>query len=347
VTGRGAALLLLACGCVAHLQRDGEPTEFLEPTTVGALNHQGDYFEIDGAAHLLILDTLGRPELWREGGSAASLTLSFIGMLRVFDLPSAPVRTPTYEPKLRLQLFRVAPLPAPAGEAPPFRIVAVELGIGHRSNGAEGCALADHGPPGRNDFDCPALTTPPSSALNLKDGSFTTNYLEAGLWARFLRPLEGGGPLASAATAGFWGEWHPPGPPPFMPAEMRTRYGSVVLHGQLLGELAVLRGRHWNLPVVGPVSIESVARVTLAGQLHADPAGGPFGGGSAELALLPRGPRGYGLGLFVRRLFGRDPLNIRFEQQLDAWMVGLIFDPNPIERIPAPAGAAPSPGGEP
>jgi hypothetical protein len=335
-----AAAAVLATGCVAHLQREGEPTEFLEPTEVGALTAPHAYFQADGAMHVVLWDGLGDPERWMRGGLVTASAVSFLGSFRTLDLPSAPVRLPTYEARLMLQILDVVPLgedrPGPGGLAPRSLLGGL-LAFGHRSNGADGCALADHAPPvagARDDFDCVPLTDPPSTALNLVDGSFTTNYLSARAAGRVVWPSPEGGPIAAAVEATAGAEWHPPGPTPFMAEEMRRRYGPVV-------GVATLRG-DWNLPehrvtlpLAGQVSLGPTLRVSGEGRLHLGAERGTFGGGSVELAILPRTASGYGLGVFARRYFGSDPLNIRFEEPLDAWMIGVVFDPSPLERLPA------------
>jgi hypothetical protein len=56
---------------------------------------------------------------------------------------------------------------------------------------------------------------------------------------------------------------------------------------------------------------------------------GPWSEVSAELALMRAARGGLDGGLYVRRHFGRDYLNIRFEERLDAWTIGLVLDPAP------------------
>ncbi len=338
-TARAALVLLAGAACVAHVPGARERVEFLEPSSVGAIVTPGQHFEADLGLHLVLWNGLDAPGLWREGGVTTSGSLSLLLALRVFDAPSAPVRTPTYEPRFMLQVLKVAPLGrAAAGDGPvPPRsvgIFALEAILGHRSNGQDGCALADHGPPvGRNDFDCAPLTDPPSTALNLENGSFTTVYLGANLAARLLRAHPDGGPVAGALTAVGGVEWHPPGSQPFMPREMSERHGPLVARGLLSGEWLILRDRSVALPAVGPVRIDTGLAATVTGNVHLGAAGGPFGGGSAELALLPRHPSGYGFGPFARYVFGRDPLNIRFVRDLDAWMFGVVLVPAALERL--------------
>jgi hypothetical protein len=87
----------------------------------------------------------------------------------------------------------------------------------------------------------------------------------------------------------------------------------------------------WQVALAGGTPLG--LRASVAGNLHAWAAARrPFGDASAELALVARPPRALGIGLFVRRHQGSDPLNIRFEERLDAWFVGLSLEPAPLGR---------------
>lgn len=286
-------------------------------------------FEVDPALHLILRNGLEAPRVLESGGITASLSLSFLGALRVFREDSAPVRTPTFEPRAKLQLFAVgrprAGAPPPADVSPPW-LAALELTVGHRSNGQQGCALAEHVRTGRGDFDCVPLTDPPSDALDLASGSFTTQYLAIGLAGQ--RQLGGPDRPAVFVSGRSALEWHPPchfGA--CMPEPMRRRYGAAV--GRLSVELelpAVWRVSRW-VPFLGAES-DLGLRMVLAGSRHLGTVGRPaFGDASAELAVLSRTPRGLGVGVFVRRHQGRDDLNIRFEERLDAWIAGIMLDP--------------------
>lgn len=333
---RGAALLvaLMATGCAAHLPRADEPTVLLERTYVGASTAPGQSFEAAPVLHLVLANGLDDPDLFERGGSSAAFTASFLAVLRVSRGDSAPVRTPTYEPRAKLQLFHLVPLPRPpdAAARPPLVMGVLELSGGHRSNGQRGCSLADHvRRPGDGDFGCVPATDPPSQALDLEGGSFTTNYAAAGAYLRLLPPGAPAGPRPAAFTLGGTIEWQIAcGLGACMPEPMRERYGPATVRWLAEGEVLVLRGVRRRLPFDGEVHLDTGLRVTLQGGAHLF-AARSRADLSAEVALVPRHPRSFPVGVFVRRHQGYDYLNIRFEQRLDAWLFGVIFDPSPLD----------------
>lgn len=318
-----AALLIAAAGCAAHLPRSDERLPFLERSYASVASDRRQAFEVAPALHVVLRNGLEAPGVLESGGVASSLSVSFLGTLRMLREASAPVRTPTYEPRARLQVFTVA-RPRAEGEGPPW-VAALELTVGHRSNGQQGCALADHVRTGKGDFDCAPTTDPPSDRLDLSAGSFTTNYAGAGLAA--LREV-GGGRARTILSARSSAEWNVPCElGACMPAPMRRRYGAVLGRASLELELPALWHVARALPIVGAESDLGV-RVALAGSRHLGTIGRPaFGDASAEVALVSHAPRSLGVGLFVRRHQGRDELNIRFEERLDAWIAGIVVEP--------------------
>ncbi|WP_242352225.1 MULTISPECIES: hypothetical protein [Anaeromyxobacter] len=321
-----AAALVASSGCAAHLPRADERVPFLERSYVSLTTDRRQAFEADPALHLVLWNGLEDPGLQESGGVTTSLSMSFLGMFRLLREDSTPVRTPTYEPRAKLQIFAAA-RPEDAGAAPrgPRTLAALELSVGHRSNGQQGCALTDHLRTGKGDFDCVPLTDPPSERLDLSAGSFTTNYLGAAVGG--LRQL-GAGRGRAILSARSSAEWNVPcGLGACMPAQMRRRYGAVVGRASAELELPALWHLTRALPLVAAHS-ELGLRLGLAGSRHLGTVARPaFGDLAAEVTLLARAPRSLGLGLFLRRQQGRDPLNIRFEERLDAWMVGFVAEP--------------------
>ncbi|HSM92374.1 MAG TPA: hypothetical protein VLT47_05750 [Anaeromyxobacteraceae bacterium] len=335
-------MALLAGGCAAHLPGAGERVAFLERSTIGVSSDRTQVYEADPAAHLLLWNGLDDGAALEEGGFATTGSVSFLGAFRMLHADSAPIRTPTFEPRARLQIFRAAGLRSGGDAARPARplLGALELSVGHRSNGQNGCALADHVRYGPADFDCAPAGAVESRRLNLVDGSFTTNYAAlgiSGLWPA-PQPSAAGRRLALVGSTAV--EWHLPchfGA--CMPAPMRARYGAAVLRGSLeavlpsLARVTFARG-----------AADLGLRAGIAGSVHLGvSAGSPFGDASAEVALVYRPRRGLATSVFVRRHEGRDPLNIRFEERLDAWIVGLGLEPDAVALAPRPLPGAASP----
>lgn len=323
------ALSLGLGGCAAHLPRADERTAFLERTTVSLSSDSREAFELEPALHLLLWNDLESAEVARDGGFATAASVSLLGTLRMWHDASTPVRTPTYEPRLKLQLFRDVPLGArEEGDLDRRARVlgALELAVAHRSNGEEGCALADHTRVGnRDDFDCAPTTDPPARALNVVDGSFTTHYAAAGLRARWTGPSTARASGPWRVSGGAAAEWNLPchfGA--CMPRAMRDRYGAVraLWSAEVEAPLAAL------VPARGPASALRL-RCGASGAVRLGRDGAPAANAAFEVALAARRAGRAEVGLFVRRHTGYDDLNIHFEQRRDAWIVGLAIDPSP------------------
>jgi hypothetical protein len=330
ILGLGLAL----AGCVVHMPRPDEPMAFMEPSTVSASPGSAQLFEADPAIHVYFHDGLDDPELQASGGWAYTGSFSLLAQIRMFDEPSQPVRTPSYQPRVKLQILRLG---APVAGLGGLRrsLLGLDLALAHYSNGQKGCALADRARgSGVSDFDCTPLTDPPSTALNTVDGSFTTHFASAtanGKWILF--GSESGKARATAAVgAGI--EWHLPCDfPGCIEPEMAARYGRTVARFSAETELLLVDGFRRGLPFLGVLVLDARLRITARGSVHFPSATHPFGDGSLEVAFLPRYGTGLGIGPFVRVHRGRDPLNIRFEQPLDTWSIGVVIDPAPPERL--------------
>src|SRR5512144_2960797 len=162
ILGLGLALP----GCVAHLPRPDEPMAFMERSAVYASPGTGQIFEADPALHVYFHNGLDDPELQARGGSAWTASFSFLAAVRMMDEPSTPVRTPSYQPRLKLQVLRLG-TPRDGRFGPTRSLLGLDLALAHYSNGQKGCALADHlRGSGFSDFECLPLTDPPSTALN-------------------------------------------------------------------------------------------------------------------------------------------------------------------------------------
>jgi hypothetical protein len=329
-------------GCAAHFPRRDEPVELMEPITVGFPIAQGQLLEAQLPLHVFFVNGLDRPDALDERGFATTLSFSFLAKIRMYDGPSSPVRTPSYMPRLKLQLIGVEPVGGADGARGDRLLGVLELYLAHHSNGQDGCALRDQERgTGFSDFDCAPLTSPPSEELNLRDGSFTTQIVGANLGGRWLAFPSSGGLATMALTAALGAEWNVPcrftG---CMEPQMRSRYGEVVLGWRASGDLLAVRDFNRTLPLVGNVGMDARVRASAYGKVHVGLGSGrsPFGNAAFELAWLPRYRRDLVAGPFVRYRTGRDDLNIRFEERLDEWVVGFLVDfaaPETLRRPPA------------
>ncbi len=334
---RALSILVLALalsGCVAHLPLPDEPMAFMERSAVYASPGSGQLFEADPALHVYFHNGLDDPDLQARGGAAWTASFSFLAAARMMDEPSTPVRTPSYEPRVKLQLLRLgAPV---AGRRGLQRwLYGLDLAVAHYSNGQKGCALADQlRGSGASDFDCVPLGDPPSTALNTQDGSFTTHFAAADANARWILfgPASGKARVTAAAGAGL--EWHLPCDfSGCMEPELAARYGRIVARFVAEADFLLLDGFRRGLPFLGVLVLDARLRVTARGSVHFPSSRDAFGDGSLEVAFVPRYGTGLGIGPFVRVHRGSDPLNIRFEERLDTWSFGIVVDAAPPERL--------------
>jgi hypothetical protein len=328
---------LALAGCLAHFPRPDEPIPFAERSTFGVSPGSGQVFEARPALHVYFANGLDDPEIQARGGWTVSTGFSLLAQIRMIDEPSTPVRLPSYEPRLRLQIFRLGP-PRASADRVTRLLGALELSAAHYSNGQKGCALADHlRGSGFSDFDCIPQTDPPSTALNVLDGSFSTNLLGAALGGRWITLPRAGGPAAWTVGARVGVEWNLPcrfagcmDPP------MRARYGEVVGRWSAEVDRLLVHGRSRRVPLLGTVPLDARLRATVEGRVHLSAASGRFGDVAVEAALVHRYPRGFGVGPYVRLHRGRDDLNIRFEERLDTWTFGIVVDAAPAEELAPP-----------
>jgi hypothetical protein len=186
---------------------------FLEGTDVFISADGSTRFEADIFPHLIVKQTfadaleyrniLGDPKDPKPTDDRAAgwvLAGTPAVRIRMFDTASAPVRTPSYMPRVSLQRLWISGVktticrspgasevdfckgvkPRPAGAPPEIEIWEAHGVVGHHSNGQDGCFLTSEQRQG--DGQCrPAASTgdgPPT--INLRDGSFSTNYVRIG-----------------------------------------------------------------------------------------------------------------------------------------------------------------------
>lgn len=185
------------------------------PTYPGANQDPGRFFptklEADIFPHLVVVQNftdvldIDKP---REREGLRDFTYSISGTpavrIRMLRDVSAPVRTPSFMPRVNLQLLwarnagavksraRQAAAARSTGapqdlaalfrELPSVRLWEVHLIGGHHSNGQDGCitTVQNRVPPLTGDCE-PADVVPTRDQVNRRDGSFSTNYIRTGL----------------------------------------------------------------------------------------------------------------------------------------------------------------------
>ncbi|ACG72797.1 conserved hypothetical protein [Anaeromyxobacter sp. K] len=302
----------------------------LEPITVAIPLARDQLFEAQLPLHLFLYDGLDHPRLMNDGGLGLALTFSFVATLRMETSQSTPIRPPSYLPRLRLQLVDVLPLASPPSRADRL-LVSFGFFAAHHSNGQKGCALRDGAllPGATSDFDCgwpPGV--PRSDALNLDSGSFTDHLLGTELLLRWLSFPVNGGASRLGATSRLGFDWNVPCTfSGCIEPAMRRRYGETAIRWLAAGELQVA-GRHRAVPFRARVASDARLRLTASGAVHLGLGQGrsPYGDATFDLAYVTHFERGGSGGPFVRYHHGHDPLNVRFEERWDVWLVGYLVE---------------------
>ena len=310
-----------------------EHTEDPNPTAVHALDRSyvfvsvptsGLTFEAWLAPHLPFWQNLQERAdslLSAEPGTrvwARSLSATPMVRLRMYNEVSNPVRTPSYMPRGQVQAFRMRNLSTSPDERlrnrGPIEVVTLTGMVGHHSNGQDGCLFADEIRDG--DGECQAPGNPPSEhgtegPVNKTNGSFSTNYLRAGVDYERMR-LENNRSKRQAKVGGFV-EWHPVG---FLKAgaideNLHALYGPLRVEGhmefvrsdwQFCGAARALASALWIHD--GPPDVPAVA-LTL------------------EAACVFRRT---GWGIFVRGYRGQDYYNLGFLESIARLQVGVTWD---------------------
>ena len=334
---RAAGLLgLMLSGCAIAGRYAGDrdlppPVLFQESSTVGfsvsdQFSHSsGEVFEARPALHFYLYDGLQNDDIWRRGGWGMTVSGTFLSTARMLRDESAPVRVPSYNPRIKVQEIHLQRIGG--GKNPDALLLGMQFHLGHYSNGQDGCGYAGHtrNPnPAQADGDFGPLSCPGAGTdLNLVNGSFSLDYLRLDIvsayWTKVSSDDERGLRTPAwdfSATAGV--QWNGlPGPGSMDPV-LEDRYGLWAIPVELQVE-------HFTC-----VEKQHSVRMTLATVLHLPRQSEVWG--SAELTLAYIFKR-LGVGGFVRGRVGRDELNMRFEQTRNDLTVGLLLDPNTVPDL--------------
>src|SRR5206468_6375177 len=117
--------------------------------------------------------------------------------MRMLRGVSDPVRTPSYMPRVNLQVLYTRGMAgklrenmglSPRGSSSSLGIYEYHAVLGHHSNGQDGCFYTGQNRDAAGDCMLPVSGLPPSptvaqirDAINRHDGSFSTNYVRVGL----------------------------------------------------------------------------------------------------------------------------------------------------------------------
>ena len=123
-------------------------------------------------------------------GRGFDLYLTAQFRLRGLDVQSGPVRSPSFMPRFVGQ-YLWAYLPD-TSDVERRRIAAVYLVLGHHSNGGDGCVFADEAADAEDRCvsSLPPQTPASEREIRIRNGNFSTNYVEIGTAYRWGRVLD-------------------------------------------------------------------------------------------------------------------------------------------------------------
>lgn len=273
---------------------------------------------------------------------AYSAHFSMVVNLRMTTESSAPVRTPSYMPKVTLTWFRVRRDQAttlPDSLPRSISMWAVPfIPYGHYSNGQDGCLFRFQEPEDRDDdgeidgcadtSSVPRTREPTAADINRRDGSFSSHYSQLGLFYRRMVLDTTAQSITSAATARYW----------TVGAHVRAYQPWYWLGGGMSKELRELYGptrirltanyvwQQERLLCLGPgqLRLEGFAEALPGASDEVDPV-------RISIEIARTLDRRGGWGLFLRGYSGQDDYNLGFLTNLRVVQFGAIVTG---ERMP-------------
>jgi hypothetical protein len=270
-------------------------------------------------------------------GWRAFITPGFI--IRQLDDSSSAVRTPSFNPRVSAELYRVGAVKRTlsASGRPEFnwaRVDAIRLTIAHHSDGQAGCFLQEQHPAKPGSFEADDCSTPPDTGFlhtNRANGDFSTTYVDVLAHETWLhRTLGERTPISAGLAIG--GDWELPkgSAPGALPDIERQFYGSwrariqtdVMVADQpgcadngfpcwLRGRTRVTALYEWAPSQLGP----------LASRLP-----DPIPHFRSYFDISHTFDVLHNFGLLVRRVDGQDYYNIGFVHRRQATLIGIVFD---------------------
>jgi hypothetical protein len=289
--------------------------------------HSGLVFEAQIAPRIIIFDSIANaandvlaPDKKGVWGWQASATPMV--RLRMFDVTSNPVRTPSYMPKGTVQLAKLRNLSSatdPDEEA--FNRGPIEMWLidtipfGHHSNGQDGCLFTSQSRDANG--DCIEGSPAQPRHVNTIDGSFSTNYIQAIVNYGRLYLDSVGAPDAEFATRWLWRigagmQWNPQG---YIGGAIDEELSDIYGPTRVLFEAKVARRDVWRCG-----RVEGSVRAQYIGSSSP---GIPAAITSSEGFCLPKGWGG--TGLFARFYHGQDYYNLGFVTSISRLQFGFVM----------------------
>lgn len=329
---------------VATETNRGSIIPFLEGTDVFVTSDDGVVFEANIQPHLIgfqnFTDSL---EVTRQKSVSVSISGTPGVRIRMFSSTSRPVRTPSYQPRVNVQVLWIRDrdrvtsmlqdlrknlgLPDRQDDYVRMGLWESHIIVGHHSNGQDGCFF--EGQTRDQDEVCqPPIDFDPD-LVNRTDGSFSTNFIRTGINYRrnWLLPVQQGS-LDSIAVKEltFRGdvEWHPRA---WVDEEMVDQYG----------RLRIKAAADWARSRTGAKGWQCPKRLQIGGGLEyisRTPGDVSHWVETAQVSCYPTENGGWGL--FVRVYNGQDYYNLGFVEEIRRLHVGVTFNPDGFFRFVRP-----------
>jgi hypothetical protein len=338
-------LAFLAVGGCASLA-SAPPLQFTDRTYFAPKTYRDSTISYDAfvAPPIFIYDD--EPDKIRSllgfNGSASRIgwrsfvTPAFI--IRQLNDSSSAVRTPSFNPRVSGELYRVSALDRVVKAGRPefdwVRIDAFRLTIAHHSDGQAGCFLQEQTPAKAGSFEADDCSAPPATGFlhtNRANGDFSTTFASFLLHETLVRNTEGQRtPIRAGIAFGY--DWELPkgSAPGALPDIERQFYGSwrsrvqadVMIADQLQcadnrwlcflhGQTRVTAMYEWAPRNLGP----------LASRLEQ-----PIPHFRSYFDVSHTFDALHGFGLLVRRVDGQDYYNIGFVHRRPATLLGIVLD---------------------
>jgi hypothetical protein len=259
-----------------------------------------------------------------------AIYFSMVTNLRMTQEASAPVRTPSYMPKLTATWFNVKRRQAgtlASGVSESLRMWAVPLvPYGHYSNGQDGCLFASQEAVGDSCVDTTTVQQPREA--NRRDGSFSSHYTQLGVFYRRIQLDPASQPGGYAVAQSYWS----------LGAQMREYYLYRNIPGGMTRELADVYGplrvralghrvsqRNDRLFGPGQFRLEGFVELIHGGPPEVDPV-------RVSLEVARTMDKRSGWGVFLRGYHGQDDYNLGFLTNITVVQLGVTLSG---ERMPA------------
>ncbi len=314
---------------------------FVRPTQFWLAWPKGAYFEADPTIPLFLasrtselrsITDVTKPQSGRTGVTLVLLPHLTFRQLTSSAARSAPVLTPTFNPGFEFSVFRLST--APRGRRPWFfpsidptsragEMLSAQFRIAHYSNGQSGCLYDNQTYQASSDSCVPEGR--PGNALNTKDGSFSTDYVETTLQKSWIL-FDSSYAERVLQTLGVTGRVNPGflAPVGGMDPELASAYGRYSISGRY--EFKARYDETFGLWRRVPrrlvaTTILSVDHERAIGRASA------YAQSRTTLEAVLAFPRLYGIGLATRYTTGFDYYNIAFGDRISRrFSVGLVFD---------------------